>query len=188
MSCSISRIESPRSVAQPLHQLAQLLGLLRVHPGRRLVEQQQLGVGRQRTRDLEAALIAVGQVHRQLAVALEPDEVQQLAPLLDRAFSSRLHERRVQDHAREARAHARVHPHLDVLERGHRAEQLDVLERARDAGLGDEVGALGGDVLAVERRRVRCVGLYSPVMQLKNVVLPAPLGPISETMRLVRDD
>ncbi len=31
---------------------------------------------------------------------------------------------------------------------------------------------------------VPVVGLYRPVMQLKNVVLPAPLGPISETMAL----
>ena len=89
MSCSISRIESPRSVAQLLHQLAQLLGLLRVHARGRLVEQQQLRVRRQRARDLEPALVAVGQVHRELAVALEADEVQQLAPLLDRGSSPR---------------------------------------------------------------------------------------------------
>src|SRR3954464_5007710 len=31
-------------------------------------------------------------------------------------------------------------------------------------------------------RTLPVVGLYSPVMQLKKVVLPAPLGPISETM------
>ena len=47
----------------------------------------------------------------------------------------------------------RVHADLDVLERRHRPEQLDVLERPRDAGLRDDVRPLGGDVLAVERHR-----------------------------------
>ena len=42
MSCSISRTEMPCSARSVLHQLAQLLGLLRVHAGGRLVEQQQL--------------------------------------------------------------------------------------------------------------------------------------------------
>ena len=40
-------------------------GLRRVHAGRRLVEQQQPGLAGERPGDLEAALIAVGQVARQ---------------------------------------------------------------------------------------------------------------------------
>ena len=41
----------------------------RVHARRRLVEQQQLGPGRERSGDLEAALVAVGQVAGQLVLA-----------------------------------------------------------------------------------------------------------------------
>ena len=60
MSCSISRMVSPRSSRRRPHEPRQRAGLLRVHPGGRLVEQQQLGLGRQRARDLQPALIAVG--------------------------------------------------------------------------------------------------------------------------------
>ena len=60
MSCSMSRIVRPRSSRSLLHELGELVGLLRVHARRRLVEQQQLAVGRQRARDLDAALVAVG--------------------------------------------------------------------------------------------------------------------------------
>ena len=48
-------------------------------------------------------------------------------------------------------------------------------------------GALAVMSRAVERRPCPVVGLYSPVMQLKNVVLPAPLGPMSDTIDLLRD-
>src|SRR5207253_2182948 len=49
-------------VADEADQLHQFDLLLRVHSGGRLVEQQQARLGGQRPRDLEAALIAVGQV------------------------------------------------------------------------------------------------------------------------------
>ena len=52
---------------------------LRVHPGGRLVEQEQGRVRRERPGDLEPALVAVGQVLGQLVVlALESDELEQL--------------------------------------------------------------------------------------------------------------
>ena len=46
-------------------QLRHLLQLRGDHAGDRLVEQQDLRIGHQRTRDLQTALIAVGQVLRQ---------------------------------------------------------------------------------------------------------------------------
>ena len=52
------------TLADDLDGLHQLLGLVRVHTGCRLVEQQQLGLGRERTRDFELALLAVRQVGR----------------------------------------------------------------------------------------------------------------------------
>ena len=51
-------------VAQLVHELRELVGLLRVHAGRRLVEQQQLRVGGQRAGDLDPPLVAVGEVDR----------------------------------------------------------------------------------------------------------------------------
>jgi hypothetical protein len=53
-------------VAELAHEVGELVGLLRVHAGGRLVEQQQRRVRRQRAGDLDAALVAVGEVAREL--------------------------------------------------------------------------------------------------------------------------
>jgi hypothetical protein len=140
----------PALGAQGLHQLAQLLGLLRVHPRGRLVEQQQLRIGGQRPRDLQAPLVAVGEVHGQLVVLAQADEAQQLTRAVVGRLLLAAVERRVQHHAGEPRTQPRVHADLHVLDRRHRPEQLDVLERARNAGLGHEVRPLGGDVAPEE--------------------------------------
>jgi hypothetical protein len=105
-----------------------------------------LGSDGQRAGDLEPPLIAVGQVHRELARTLDADELEELERLLLGRLLLAPVERRVQDHPGEAGPQPRVHANLDVLHRRHRAEQLDVLEGARDARPGHEVGALGGDV------------------------------------------
>ena len=55
-------------VAQLAHERGELIGLLRVHAGRRLVEQQQLRVRGQRPGDLHPPLIAVGEVDREAVV------------------------------------------------------------------------------------------------------------------------
>src|SRR5688572_12132710 len=70
-------------VAQPPHELRELLGLLRVHAGRRLVEQQQLRVRRERAGDLHPALVAVRQERRGVVVAPlgHPDVVEQFPGL-----------------------------------------------------------------------------------------------------------
>src|SRR5438093_1353365 len=61
-------------------QRGEVLGLARVHPRRRLVEQQQARLGGERARDLQAPLIAVRQVAREvLRLAVEADEREQLA-------------------------------------------------------------------------------------------------------------
>ena len=59
MSCSIRQDRQLQLVAQLAHELGERARLLRVHARRRLVEQQQLRVGRERARDLDAALVAV---------------------------------------------------------------------------------------------------------------------------------
>ena len=103
MSCSMSRIGQPALGAQRLHQAAQLIGLLRVHAGRRLVEQEQLRVGGQRAGDLQPPLVAVGQVHRQLARALEADEAESSIAFSRASLLLAALERRVQDHPGEPR-------------------------------------------------------------------------------------
>ena len=57
------------SPADRLEELAQLLLLGGVHAGRRLVEREEPRVGGERARDLEAALVAVGEVLRELVAA-----------------------------------------------------------------------------------------------------------------------
>jgi hypothetical protein len=68
-------------------------------------------------------------------------------------------------------------PDHHVLERRHLGEQADVLEGARDAGLGHLVHR-AGLVGLPPSSKLPASGVYRPVMTLKKVVLPAPLGPI----------
>ena len=121
--------------------VVELLALLRVHAGGRLVEQEQLGLGRQRAGDLEAALVAVGQVLGELVgLVRQTDEVQPLAGLvLGVRFSSALNFGVRNTAPMGPAVRARVAPDHDVLERGHVLEQADVLERARDAQSRDHV-------------------------------------------------
>ena len=78
MSCSMTTTARPL-VADLEDQLLGLPGLLRVHAGGRLVEQEQLRVGGQRPGDLQPPLVAVGQVAGEvLGRAGQPDEVEQL--------------------------------------------------------------------------------------------------------------
>ena len=55
MSCSIRRMVMP-VVPDPPDQLHELVGLLRVHARRGLVQEEQFGLGGQRARDLQPAL------------------------------------------------------------------------------------------------------------------------------------
>ena len=64
MSCSISSTVRPRSSRILRTNAVNAARLLRVHAGGRLVEQQQLRLGRERPGDLEPALVAVGEVAR----------------------------------------------------------------------------------------------------------------------------
>jgi len=56
-------------------QSREVLGLARVHPRGRLVEQEEPGLGRQRAGDLETALVAVGQIAREVVgLVVQADE------------------------------------------------------------------------------------------------------------------
>ena len=76
MSCSISAIVVPNVSFTVEDEAAHVLLLLEVHAGHRLVEQQQLGLGRERAAELDALLQAVGQLaDRRLADVLDLQEV-----------------------------------------------------------------------------------------------------------------
>ena len=150
-SCSISRIVLP-SAADLVEQLAQLDLLGRVHAGGRFVEREQLRIGGQRARDLQTALVAVRQVARRVVGELrDADVVEQfLRALADLALFLG---------ARPACGTPRRsgpccvrtwRPTITFSSAVMLAEQADVLERARDAGLGHLVHGGRRVRLAVE--------------------------------------
>ena len=80
MSCSMSRTVRPSSRPQPVDERHHLGRLARVHPGRRLVEQEELGLAAEGARDLEPALVAVRQVLCEVAAAArQADQREELA-------------------------------------------------------------------------------------------------------------
>ena len=69
--------------ADAVNKGGQLFGLLRVHTGGRLIQQQQLRLGGKGTRDLHPTLQAVGQASSQfVAYILKAQHMQQLFALL----------------------------------------------------------------------------------------------------------
>ena len=99
----MSRTVTP-GVADPPDEAGESVALLRVHAGRRLVEQEQLGLGRQRARDLEPALLAVRQVLRELVgLVRKPHEPEPDERLVDRVLLLALERGGAQDRARAGR-------------------------------------------------------------------------------------
>src|SRR6266511_2439926 len=127
-------------------QLEQALLLGRVEPGGRFVQAEQDRLGRQRPRDLEAALLTVRQVAGDLPRApLDADEAQQVHRLL---FAGPLLVP-VPGQPEQGADHAGLVPgigaHHRVLQRGHLGEQADVLEGTRHAQPGDLVLLAAGE-------------------------------------------
>jgi hypothetical protein len=141
----------PLLLAQPADERREVRRLLRVHARRRLVEQEQLRLRRERARDLEAALVAVREVLPDLVVlAAKPRELEQLARTLPRLALLAPHARRPRDRAEEIALESHVHADEHVLERSHVLKETDVLERAPDAPLRVRMRRLARHVLAVE--------------------------------------
>ena len=133
------------------HQVDLLAG---VHAGDWLVEQQQLGLGGQRPREFELALVAIGEVVgnvMRLVVELDPREQLQRSIARAALGSAVLWQREQQ--ARGAVVQMPVHAHHDVFQQRHLLEDADVLERACDAHLRDLVRLSADQVLAIERER-----------------------------------
>ncbi len=150
---------------QPLDELAHDLFFSRVHPGRRLVEDQQPRAQRQRPRDLEPALVAVGQLTgRSLAHlgGVEADRFHQTVRVVAaRPLGTAQEGKRRQLHEGVI-AQPRVHTDHHVLERGQIWKQPDVLKRARDPKPGDAMRLQPGEAVFLEkclaRLRARVTG------------------------------
>ena len=125
--------------------------LVLVHAAHGLVEQQDLGLQRQRAAELHALAQAVGQRRRRLlAQVLQLQELDDLLARRAVADLLALRQAPVQHAAQHARAHAHVAAEHEVVEHGQAAEQRDVLERARDAQRRNRARALAGDVAAFQ--------------------------------------
>ncbi len=129
----------------------EVLALVAVQAGRRLVEQQHPRRHRERAREPDHLLDAERQgVHRLVPVALELHELDHFlhrAPVLDLGLA---HAAQEEAFGENARPHPRVARDEQVLEHRHVREELAVLEGAGDAERGDAVRSRARDVLARE--------------------------------------
>ena len=139
--------------------------------------------GRERAGDLDAALVAIGEV-----VASWPKwfsgrpSSEHLARLVAHRHPP-CGPRGTQDRAEQPGLHARVLTDHHVLRGRHRGEQADVLKSAGDPQRVMMSGRM--PVTSVPPKMIRpSVGLYRPHLgsMLKNVVLPAPFGSMIETI------
>src|SRR5918992_3243989 len=144
-----------------LHQPPLLRG---VPPRRRLVQEEELGLGGQGPGDLHPPLVSVGEVPGQLVGELvDSHELELLLRLLLPVVLLPAHLRRPENGLEDTLAMMGIGPHDHVLHGRHVLEQADVLERPSDPQPGDLVGlplpwneperAGGEDLLAVEPDR-----------------------------------
>ncbi len=129
---------------QSRDELGHLVGLDRVHPRGRLVEQQKPRLRCGRTRDLEPAAVRVGKAVRGLPPAVADQPVaEEREPLLGQLLDLALlapHARRAQNGTQDARFRVAVGRGHHVLLHRHVQEQAQRLERARNPSARDLVG------------------------------------------------
>ena len=163
-----------------LHQVLRLLG---VHARRRLVEEQQLRAGGKRARDLEAPLVAVGEVLGELvADPVQPDVRQELlGPTIAESSS-----RRARGVLRKASTRFECIWECIPMRTFSTAvmfEEADVLERTGDARLDHVVGPGAAEDpeaeqehLVPERRTIasRSVPIRRPIATMPARAIPLP--------------
>ena len=139
--------QAPQQIGERL-----LFGVAQARRG--LVEQQEHRVGRQRARDLDQALLAQRQAARGFVQVLGQSHALDLASGLgqEARFLGAVD---AQHRLHRVLAPAQVRADRDVLEHRHGADQVHVLEGARDAAARDLRGAQAVDVLAAEARCCR---------------------------------
>ena len=143
-------------VADKTDRVHQLRRLVRVHARSRLIEQQQLRIGRHGARDLQLALLAVRQVGReQVALPVEVKDLEQLDRLLGDLFLALAESADVQTRLGEGIANAVAETETDIVKHAHLAEQADILKRAGNAELVDLNRRLAVEADPVERDGAR---------------------------------
>src|SRR5882762_859565 len=150
------------AIANRLDQLAKREALRGVHARRGLVEREQLRLGGESARDLEAPLVAVRQAARGVVgAAADADIVEQLRRARFDLFFL-FYRLSVSEHgADDAGMAAHVTADHHVLQRRQVGEQTDVLERAGNARGGHLVRLQAGQRVAVEQERAG-VGRVKP--------------------------
>ncbi len=147
-------------VAEPADLLLEALGLAVVHPGGGLVEEQELGPEHHGPRDLQAALVAVGERGGDLVGhGAEIEDLQQLEGARGHLLLVAEEERGAQQRRAEVSLAPVLAGDQHVLEDGELAEEADVLEGAPDAEDGDLAGLAGHDVGAGEEDAAAGSGL-----------------------------
>ncbi len=127
---------------QAVDEAGHLRRLLRIHPRGWLVEEEQLGLAGQGARDLEPALVAIGEIlggHR--ALAAQPDIVEELAgPGAGLALLA-VDRGETQHRAERRRLQPGVHADEDIVQRRHVGEEPDILKGAGDPARGHLIRA-----------------------------------------------
>ncbi len=139
------------AIAHRANDLDRPIGLVDVHAGERLVEQQHFRIGGESDRDAERAQMPLRKVAGQLV--LDGAETQEVEDLVGRAAERLLvapGRRRADIEAGEARVRAQVMSDDDAVARRHALEDGGLLKGAHHALAGDEMGREPRDHLAVE--------------------------------------
>ena len=128
-----------------------MIDLFAIEAGGRLVKQQQLRLGCERTRQFHALAVSERQVaDHAVGDLLQVHKVDQFAGAAAKEFLLAGHDRgrqRVRDKAAAGPAMTAKH---DVLEHRERAEQGEILEGAADAETGHAVRGRAGQTVTVE--------------------------------------
>jgi hypothetical protein len=170
-----------RSVPDPSDPLHHLCGLGGVHPGDGLVEEEEEEGGTVRQGDAhpEGPLVAVGEVACQFVFhRRKAPEVDDLEGLTSAGIVCPLCPGGVEKVVDGPGPAVHVEADEDILQDGGVHEQVGLLEGAGDPPAGDLVGRKT-PVMSVPSKTTRPnVSMRVPVMRLKTVVFPAPLGPM----------
>ena len=165
--------------AKLLDELRERHRLLGVHACGRLVEEQQLRLGRERASDLEPPLVAVGEVLREVVLdAPQGPSTRAARAPRSRALASSLRTLGV------LRTAVKTFPfRRECMPTSTFSSEVMFWKRRmfwKVRPTPRSVNACGGlPVKSSPANTMRpAVGLYTPVSMLKNVVFPAPFGPI----------
>src|SRR3982074_1832372 len=142
------------SIADASDQLADMRRFGDVEPGGWFIEQQQRRTRHDCARDLQQTAMSVGErgsTHR--SDAAKADKAQRLhRPIANAALFAAM-ARRAKHRVEETGARLAMQAYRDVLESGHFAEQLEVLERSANPGAGSLSRRMAGDIPRTETQR-----------------------------------